>query len=157
MSTTRYFDDVKVGEELPEVVQKLTIPVMQRWVASSETLRRDHYDAKFAIEFDGLPNAVMSGSFSQAYLWQLLFNWAGPDGWVFKAYQKNAMMVHPGTTITFFGTVTAKTENNGLGYVELELGLRKEDGVVAVPGTATIVLPLRGGRKVPYPFEASQS
>ena len=49
MPTTPYFDDLKVGDTLPETVQKLTIPVMQRWVACTETLRRDHYDAKFAI------------------------------------------------------------------------------------------------------------
>lgn len=153
MTAPRYYDDLDVGDRLPETVQKITIPVMQRWVASSETLRRDHYDAKFAIEHDGLPGAVMSGSWSQAYLWQLLFNWVGPDGWVYKAAQKNAMMVHPGNTLTFFGTVKSKYEKNGLGYVELELGLRREDGVVAVPGSATVVLPLRGGRSVPYPFE----
>jgi acyl dehydratase len=117
-----------VGDEIPTVTQKLTIPVMQRWVASSETLRRDHYDAKFAIEHDNIPNAVMSGSFSQAYIWQLLFNWVGPDGWVLKAFQKNAKMVHPGNTLTFFGSVTDKYEKNGLGYVELELGLRIEVG-----------------------------
>jgi acyl dehydratase len=147
-----YYEDLAVGDEIPTVTQKLTIPVMQRWVASSETLRRDHYDAKFAIEHDNIPNAVMSGSFSQAYIWQLLFNWVGPDGWVLKAFQKNAKMVHPGNTLTFFGSVTDKYEKNGLGYVELELGLRIEDGSVAVPGRATVVLPMRDGRPVPYPF-----
>lgn len=150
---TRYYDDVKVGDELPETRQLLTIPVMQRWVASSETLRRDHYDPKYAIECDGLPGAVLSGSFSQAYIWQLLFAWAGADGWVLKASQKNAAMVHPGTLLTFFGSVTKKYEANGLGYVELSVGLRGDDGAVAVPGEATVVLPLRGGRQVPYPFK----
>jgi acyl dehydratase len=71
---------------------------------------------------------------------------------VLKAFQKNAKMVHPGNTLTFFGSVTDKYEKNGLGYVELELGLRIEDGSVAVPGRATVVLPMRDGRPVPYPF-----
>ena len=150
--TVRHYEDLAVGDEIPTVTQKLTIPVMQRWVASSETLRRDHYDAKFAIEHDNIPNAVMSGSFSQAYIWQLLFNWVGPDGWVLKAFQKNAKMVHPGNTLTFFGSVTDRYEKNGLGYVELDLGLRIEDGSIAVPGRATVVLPMRDGRPVPYPF-----
>ena len=157
MPTTPYFDDLKVGDTLPETVQKLTIPVMQRWVACTETLRRDHYDAKFAIEHDGIPNAVLSGSFSQAYLWKLLFAWAGPDGWVYRASQKNAMMVHPGNTMTFFGTVANMYEKDGLGFVELDCGLRREDGTVAVPGSATVVLPIRGGRAVPYPFTLNGS
>jgi acyl dehydratase len=149
----RYYEDLNVGDEIPEVTQKITIPVMQRWVAVTETLRRDHYDAKYAIDHDNIPNAVMSGSFSQAYIWQLLWNWVGPDGWVLKAFQKNAMMVHPGNTMTFFGTITEKHEENGLGYVKLDLGLRREDGVVSVPGHATVVLQLRDGRPVPYPFK----
>ncbi len=150
--STPYYEDVGIGDELPTTVQMITVPLMQRWVASSETLRRDHYDAKYAIEHDGIPNAVMSGSWSQAYIWQLLFNWVGPDGWVFRATQKNAMMVHPGDNLTFFGTIANKYEKNGLGYAELEVGLRRDDGVVAVPGKATVVLPLRNGRPVPYPF-----
>ena len=110
-----FYEDVNVGDELPTTVQNITMPVMQRWVASSETLRRDHYDPKYAIEHDGIPNAVMSGSWSQAYIWQLLFNWVGPDGWVLRSAQKNARMVHPGHTLTFFGKVTNKHEENGLG------------------------------------------
>jgi acyl dehydratase len=147
-----FYEDVDVGDELPTTVQNITMPVMQRWVASSETLRRDHYDPKYAIEHDGIPNAVMSGSWSQAYIWQLLFNWVGPDGWVLRSAQKNARMVHPGHTLTFFGKVTSKREENGLGYVELDVGLRQADGTVSVPGDATVVLPLRNGRPVPYPF-----
>jgi acyl dehydratase len=149
---TRYYDDVNVGDELPKIKQKLTIPVMLRWVAAAETLRRDHYDNKFAIEYDGLPGAVLSGSFSQAYIWQILFNWVGPGGWVAKASQKNARMVHPGSILTFVGAVTKKYESNGLGYLDIDLGLQIEGDIMAVPGQATVVLPLRGGQSVPYPF-----
>ncbi len=150
--TTPRYEDIDIGFKLPEVAQKLTIPVMQRWVAATETLRRDHYDAKYAIEHDHIPGCVMSGSFSQAYMWQLLFNWVGPDGWVCRTAQRNAMSVNPGHIITFFGIVTDKYVKNGLGYLDLDIGLRIQDGTVAVPGKATVVLPLKKGRPVPYPF-----
>jgi acyl dehydratase len=152
--TTPWFNDIKVGDTVPPTVQRLTIPIMQRWVAATETLRRDHYDAKYAIEHDGLPDAVLSGSFSHAYLWGLLFDWVGPDGWVYKLSQKNARMVHPGSTLTFAAEVKEKREIDGLGFVDLELGLQVDNGDVAIPGTATVVLPLRDGRKIPYPFVA---
>ena len=58
----------------------------------------------------------------------------------------------PGDCLTGWGRVTAARVVDGLGYVELETGLRKADGVEAVTGTGTVVLPLRGGRPVPYPF-----
>ena len=149
----RNYDDIAVGEELPEVEQLVTIPIMQRWSSDVEELRRDHYDSKYAIEHDGLPEAVLSGSFSQAYLWAILFNWVGPDGGVFKIYQKNAAGVQPGDVLTFIGRVTSKEVKNGLGYLELNIGLRKQDGSVPIPGTATVVLPLTNGRPVPHPFK----
>jgi hypothetical protein len=80
----RCYEDLAIGDELPEVEQLVTIPVMQRWCSVTETLRRDHYDGKYSIEHDGLPEAVLSGSFSQAYLWGIVFNWVGPDGWILK-------------------------------------------------------------------------
>ncbi len=152
-TTTIYFDDIHVGTTLPEITQRITVPLMQRWCAATETLRRDHYDNKYAIEHDGLPGAVLSGSFSQSYLWSLLFDWVGPNGWVYKLFQKNAAMVHSGDTLTFFGCVTEKYERDGLGYVVLDIGLRKRDGSIPIPGSATVVLPLSGGRPVPYPFK----
>ena len=148
----RCYEDLAIGDELPEVEQLVTIPVMQRWCSVTETLRRDHYDSKYSVEHDGLPEAVLSGSFSQAYLWGILFNWVGPDGWILKTYQKNAAGVHPGDVLTFFGRVTAKEVKNGLGYLELDIGLRMQDGTVPIPGNATVVLPLKNGRPVPYPF-----
>ena len=42
---------------------------------------------------------------------------------------------------------------DGLGYVDLAIGFRKSDRADAVTGTGTVVLPLRGGRPVPYPFK----
>jgi hypothetical protein len=65
------------------------------------------------------------------------------------------MMVHPGDVMTFYGVVTDKRETDGLGYLDLDVGIRIRDGVDAVPGNATVVLPLRDGRPVPYPFPVS--
>jgi acyl dehydratase len=150
---TTHYDDIEIGMNLPETELLLTVPVLQRWCSATETLRRDHYDTKYSIEHDGISSAVLSGSFSQAYIWGLLFNWVGGEGWVYKVYQKNAAMVHPGDTVTFTGLVTNKYVKDGLGYVELDIGLRKEDGSLPIPGNATVVLPLKGGRPVPYPFK----
>ena len=61
-------------------------------------------------------------------------------------------MVYPGETLTGWGKVTNKFVKDGLGYVELEIGLKKPDGANSVPGSAIVVFPLKGGRLVPYPF-----
>jgi len=61
--------------------------------------------------------------------------------------------VQPGDVLTFIGRVTSKEVKNGLGYLELNIGLRKQDGSVPIPGNATVVLPLLNGRPVPHPFK----
>jgi acyl dehydratase len=151
--TTPFFDDVAIGQEIPTVVKPLTVPIMVRWCAAVEIWRRDHYDLDYAVNQAGLPNIVGSGAWTHACLHHLLSQWAGPDGWVFKVGQRVRTTMLPGDLLTGWGRVTATRVVDGLGYVDLETGLRKADGGEAVTGTGTVVLPLRGGRPVPYPFK----
>ena len=146
------YEDIEVGTRLPERSQLLSIPVMHRWCIATETMRRNHYDDKYSMEHEGLPGALLSGHFSQAFVYQLLFNLVAPEGWVYRVMLTQRAMVHPGSELTFFGIVTDKYEKNGLGYVEVDTGLRIQDGSVPVPGHAILVLPLAGGKPVPYPF-----
>jgi acyl dehydratase len=149
---TPWFDDVEVGQEIPTIRLPLTVPVMVRWCAAIEIWRRDHYDLEYARTQAGLPNIVGSGAWTHACLHSLLSRWAGPDGWVFKVSQRVQSMMLPGDTLTGWGRVTARRESDGLGYVDLALGMKKDDGGEAVTGAGVVVLPLRGGRPVPYPF-----
>ena len=51
-----------------------------------------------------------------------------------------------------WGRVTSKYEKGQMGFVELEIGMKTHDGIESMPGTATVVLPLRDGPDIPYPF-----
>jgi acyl dehydratase len=151
MTDTPCFEEVAIGQEIPPIELPLTVPIMVRWCAAVEIWRRDHYDLEYARE-KGLPNIVGSGAWTHACLHRLLSGWAGPDGWVFKVSQRVQASMLPGDRLTGWGRVTATRTVDGLGYVELAIGFRKADGVEAVTGAGTVVLPLRGGRPVPYPF-----
>jgi acyl dehydratase len=61
----------------------------------------------------------------------------------------------PGDTLTAWARVTGKEVRGGLGLVNVEMGLKDQKGAESSPGTATVVLPLRGGRSVPYAFDPS--
>lgn len=151
-TVTPVFDDVAVGQEIPTLSKPLTVPIMVRWCAAIEIWRRDHYDLDYAVNQAGLPNIVGSGSWTHACLHHLLSEWAGPDGWVFKVSQRVQAVMLPGEHLVGWGRVTATRVVNDLGHVELQTGMRKPDGSDAVTGTGTVVLPLRDGRAVPYPF-----
>ena len=59
-----------------------------------------------------------------------------------------------GDTVTAWGRVTARREQDGIGVVDLDIGITNSRGVVSTRGNAVVVLPKRGGRPVPYPFVA---
>ena len=48
--------------------------------------------------------------------------------------------------ITVWGRVTRKYEDGGRALLDLDVGVKQEDGTTeTTPGTATVVLPSRGG------------
>ena len=147
-----YYEDVKAGDEVPSQSVDLTIPVMMRWCAAAEIFRPDHYDYQFAVNVLGLPQPVGSGWWTQARLFKLLHDWVGDSGWVLRIRHEIRSHIFP-HILTFSGKVTGKSVKDGLGYVDVDIAVRQDDGVVPVSGNATVVLPLRGGRPVPYPFE----
>ena len=152
--TPLYHEDIAVGSPVPELAKgPLTTAHIMRWSAAMENWHRIHYDHPFATQHDGLPDVILSGSCKQQFLAQMLKDWVGLDGWVWKLSFQHRAMTLPGETLTAWGVVTDKHEKNGFGIVECDIGLKNQDGVEACPGRATVVVPLRGARPVPYPFD----
>ena len=149
-----FYDDVQVGMELPKYVRKYNIVHFQRWSITMENTHRLHYDYPHAINHDKLPGVLFHGSWRMSIIATWLKNWALPGGWPWKASWQVRAMVVPGETIIVWGKVTSKQVKDGLGLVDLDFGIVNEDGIEGCPGEATVVLPLKGGRPVPYPFVA---
>ena len=150
-----YFDDVEVGLEMPSlVIGPLTTTHAFRWSAAIENWHRIHYDQTFAIYHDGLPNILIQGSWKQSIMPRYLKDLCLPDGWMWKVSFQHRAMIVPGDIITCWALVTHKYDKDGLGFVEMDTGMRLQNGVETCPGRATIVLPVRQGRAVPYPFVA---
>jgi acyl dehydratase len=149
----RYFEDILVGEDLPRLEKTpLTTMHLMRWSAATENWHRIHYDERFAVEHDKLPGLLINGSLKQNFILQLLKNWAGLEGWVWKASFRFRKMDVVGTSLRAWATVTGKEQvEHAYGLVALRLGLVDTEGRESTPGDAVIALPVRGGR-VPYPF-----
>lgn len=148
-----FFDDVEPGQQLPPlVIGPLTPTHLFRWSAAIENWHRIHYDQSFAIYHEGLPNILGQGSWKQSILPRYLKDLCLPDGWPWKVSFQHRAMIVPGDTLTVWATVTKKYEEEGLGFVDLDVGMRLQYDVESCPGKATIVLPIRNGREIPYPF-----
>jgi len=149
------FEKLTVGDEIPELVRgPLREAHLMRWSASIENWHRIHYDQRFTVEHEGLPDLLVNGSWKQHFLVQVVRQWAEPEGWLRSiSFQFRAMDV-VGSTLHAWGRVAELTEENGYGVVKLEIGIRNQEGRQSTPGTATVVLPLQGGPAVPYPYPA---
>lgn len=149
-----YFEDIEVGQDIPSLVKGPISPAhIMRWSAAMENWHRIHYDARYAIEHDGLPDIMVNGSWKQHVLIQLVTDWVGENGWLWKtAFQFRGMNV-PGEILTAWGRVTEKKKIGNFGVVKLDIGLKNDKAIDGTPGTATVVVPTRGGPVVPYPFD----
>jgi acyl dehydratase len=148
-----YFDDARIGDELPSLVKgPLTLVHLVRWSGASENWHRIHYDRSFAVEHDALPDVLVNGSFKQQFVMQLLKDWAGLEGWAWKAKFQFRAMDLVGSTLHVWARVQSKIPCEQYGLVELELGIRGAGEVESTRGSALVALPLKNGAPVPYPF-----
>ncbi|MDB5944857.1 MAG: acyl dehydratase [Ramlibacter sp.] len=153
MAAQIYFEDVAPGQELPRLTKGPLGPVhLFRWSAAMENWHRIHYDRQFAIEHDKLPDILIQGSLKQQFLVQLVKDWAGPQGWAWKVGFQFRSMNRVGETLHVWGKVRSTQRLETYGLAVLDLGIVSGDGKESTPGEATIALPYRGGKPVPYPF-----
>lgn len=147
------FESVHIGASIgPLAKGPLTGAHLMRWSAAMENWHRIHYDRQFAVEHDGLPGVLVNGTLKQQFIMQLLREWAGDGGWVWKVgFQFRAMNL-ANETLRVWGKVAGKRRCADFGLVDLELGIVNDADRESTPGTAVVALPYEGGKAVPYPF-----
>ena len=155
--TQTYYEDVNVGDELPKYIYAPTPTHLFRWSAAIENFHRIHYDLDFGLNHDKNPSILIHGSWKQSVVPQFLKDFTLPKGWPWKAAFEHRAMLVPGDTLIVWATVTNKYEKEGMGFIEMDLGMKTQDGVESMPGSATVVLPLKGGADIPYPFVAPKT
>ena len=146
------FEDMEVGQSLPTKMIRVTVPTVVRWAMATEAFRRDHFDHQYATQVAGLPNVIASALWTLSCRWSYLNQFAGSDGWVWKMSHSVRARLNIGDTLTYGGAITGLERRDKYGLVEAEVNITNQDGVVVVPGKASIALPYRNAGAVPYPF-----
>jgi acyl dehydratase len=137
-----YFDDVKVGDELPPLVKG---PIQQiqltRYAGASGDFNPIHQDDEFA-RAAGMGGVFAHGMLSMGFAAQSVTDWAGA-GTVRKIGVRFAAVVRLNDTVTCRGRVLGKSSKDDVNLVELELWAENQRGEKVVTGKATVALPAR--------------
>lgn len=140
-----YIEDVAVDQEIPSLVKHCTPRQLVMWAAASGDFYEIHYDVEYARSI-GLPGLVVHGALKNAFLGQLVHDFAAPGGRVVRFGCSYRGMDYPGGDLRCRGVVRRTFVDHGEHHVELEIWLEDPDGTVTTPGAATVVLPSRERR-----------
>ena len=143
MADQVYFEDVRVGDEIPPLHKNCSTRQLVMWAGAASDFYALHYDEAFARS-TGLDGIIVHGALKSAFLGQLLHDWIAPGGFLRQFGCQYRGMDYPNQDIRCRGIVTKKYEAGGEGVIELDIWTENPGGQRTTPGTATLVLPHRG-------------
>jgi acyl dehydratase len=142
-----YFEDVVEGQQISPLEKEITTINMLMYLAAVWLMDRIHFDYLYATERRGLPNVVAPGTMGVDYFAQLLHDWAGEKGELRKLSVQYRKFMLPGDILTCGGKIIRKYTKEENGFVELELSLINQKGIICALGIGTVNLPSREREK----------
>ena len=137
---TLYWEDVEVGQELPEEVRDIDATlIIAGAIWASHDFMPVHHDPKFAQE-KGAPDIFMNILTTNGLVGTYLGNWTGPAGELRKLSINLAVPNFPNDRMRMNGTVTRKYEEGGEHLVEVSVVGENNMGP-HVTGAAVVAMP----------------
>lgn len=124
---------------MPPFVRHTDLANWNRFAAVNDEFIDIHMDGD-AARAVGMPDVFGMGNLRISYLHNLLRDWLGPAGDIAELRCELRGLNLKGDTLTCTGTVTDRTDAEGLRLVSLDIGVQNQDGVETTPGSATVVL-----------------
>ncbi len=139
---TLYFEDVRVGDHLPQLVKApVTHLQLVRYAGASGDFNPLHTDAKIG-EMIGTGGIIAHGMLIMGFVGQFLSDAVGPNA-LRKFGVRFKGMTRIGDEITCIGTITEKYEADGEGRIGGRVQAIDQNGDVKVAGTFVAALPRR--------------
>ena len=135
-TTAKRFDEVELGDELPEEHPDVSMERVRKFAVASKMMWGRFTDHDFA-RTEGFPGAIVPGIMSQGLLAAMIHRWApGSRVLTIDTVFRTPMLVdsHP----VCRGAITDTDGDNRL--VEIDLTIVTDKGETSVVGTATVQL-----------------
>jgi acyl dehydratase len=129
MASRVNFDDVKVGEELPERSNVVDRAQLVQYAGASGDFNPIHWNEEFARRV-GLPGVISHGMFTMALVARLVGEWAGDPGAVERISVQFRKEVRPGEKVVARGRIVEKDEDSRAVRLELWAEVEREGQVI---------------------------
>jgi len=134
---TRNVSEVKVGDELPELVIDVTTKLIVAGAVATQDFTPVHHD-KSAAQAQGLSDIIMNTLTTNGFVGRYITDWTGPNGIVKSVALKLGAPNYPGDTLKMKGLV--KAIDAGTGAVDVQITGTNSWGD-HVSGTVKVALP----------------
>jgi acyl dehydratase len=123
---------------LPPYVRTTGPANWNRYAAVNDEFIDIHMDAE-AAKAIGMPDVFGMGNLRIAYLHNLLHAWLGGEGDIVSFACEFRGLNFRGDTLTCHGTTTGDRDVDGHHLVDVDIGVRNQDGTETTPGRAVVV------------------
>ncbi|WP_372763099.1 MaoC family dehydratase [Pseudoalteromonas sp.] len=137
LKKTMQFNDVKLGDKLPEKAIPITVALISNGALATRDFFPGHHDKDAAIAL-GSPHIFMNILTTNGLVQSYVEGWSGPQSRLKNIDIKLGMPNYPGDVMTFMGEVTAIDEATRT--VDVGLAGKNKYGM-HVTGTVQLVLP----------------
>ena len=141
MTVNVYFEDVKVGDEMPALSRTTGFMEWNRYAAVNDEFVPFHMDDDAGRAAKNEKGAFGMGNLRYAYLVNGLRDWIGDEAEIREIGCQYRAINQKGDTLKVWGKVTEKKTENGENLVRLDMNVLNQDGQATCPGHAVIVLP----------------
>ena len=138
-----FYDDIKVGDEIPALVKKPTTQQLVKYAGASGDYYEIHYDHHFAVNAGLKDGVIVHGLLTAGWLAQMLTDWLPSPTALKKFGVSYRAMARPGDTITCKGEIVNKYQKDGAHLVDCEVSAENQRGEKCAVVTATAALPTR--------------
>jgi acyl dehydratase len=139
-----YFEDAVVGTQLPSLVKgPVSLTTVVKFAGPSGDFAPIHHDIEVA-KSRGLPGPIIMGPLKWAYLFQMITDWAGPQGVLQQIEFRLTQMDLVGDTLIAKGRMSRKYTDKGKNCVECDVWLENTKmDKPSIIGKALVCLPSR--------------
>ncbi len=143
MSYKVYFDDVKVGDELPAFVKQTDFMHWNRYAAVNDEFVYIHMDDEAGKNGGNAQGAFGMGNLRWAYLQNMIRDWMGDEAEVREMSVQYRAINQKNDVLTCTGKITEKKSEGGENLVRMDINVMNQDGKGTTPGYAVVSLPAR--------------